>query len=163
MNFDKFDRSALIDCTYGRLFDPEAPRLPAHPILAFDQVAAISSEGGRGGVGYARAIKRVEKLDQFLASHFIGDPVVPGSLMIEGLLQLTGFFAGYIGFQGRGRAARIQRVELMNEITPADELMHFEIQIRKVIPRRQLVISSGIVKSGSKLCASIDEIWISII
>src|SRR5690349_9719630 len=118
MNVNSFDRSALIECAHGRLFDPGAPRLPAHPILAFDEIAAISSEGGDNGLGYAQGIKRVETLDQILTAHFIGDPVVPGTLMIDGLLQLTGFFAAYIGFCGRGRATRIQRAEFINEITP---------------------------------------------
>jgi 3-hydroxyacyl-[acyl-carrier protein] dehydratase/trans-2-decenoyl-[acyl-carrier protein] isomerase len=130
--------------------------------LAFDQITEISSEGGDAGLGYARATRSVKALDPILAAHFIGDPVVPGSLMIESLLQLTGFFAGYIGFRGRGRAARLRETAFIREITPADELMQFEIQIAKIVSTRVLVISRGIVKSGCKLCVSIGEIWISI-
>jgi 3-hydroxyacyl-[acyl-carrier protein] dehydratase/trans-2-decenoyl-[acyl-carrier protein] isomerase len=163
VNVSSFNRLALIECTQGRLLCPEAPRLPAHPLLAFDEVTAIASEGGSAGLGFAQATKRTEVLDPILASHFVGDPVAPGCLLIEGLLQLTGFFAGYTGFRGRGRAARLQRVEFIREITPSDELMHFEIHVRKIVSSRQLVISSGIVKADLKLCVSVGEIWISII
>ena len=157
---ESFDRSALVRCSRGSLFGADAPRLPAQPLLAFDRVAAISLEGGAFGQGFARASRRVQPLDEILAAHFVGDPVVPGSLLIEGLLQLTGFCGAFAGLTGRGRAASVEGLSFLSEITLADREIDYEIEVRKISAGRQTVIAEGLVRSGRRECLRAERVWV---
>jgi 3-hydroxyacyl-[acyl-carrier protein] dehydratase / trans-2-decenoyl-[acyl-carrier protein] isomerase len=158
-----FNRASLIECSKGKLFTTDAPRLPKEPMLAFDSIEAISAEGGAFGLGFAQARKRIASLDHLLASHFIDDPIVPGSLLVEGLLQLTGFFGAFIGLRGRGRATRIEHVEFRRGVTPADDSISFQIEIVRLLKTRRLIVSSGLARAGSTECMIARGLWVSIV
>jgi 3-hydroxymyristoyl/3-hydroxydecanoyl-(acyl carrier protein) dehydratase len=65
-----------------------ALRLPGQRLLMIDQVTAFDSEGGAAGLGWARGEKAVDPDEWFFKAHFFQDPVQPGSLGLEMLLQL---------------------------------------------------------------------------
>jgi PfaB family protein len=62
--------------------------MPRAPLLMMDRVVALNPTGGRKGLGYARAEKDVNPDEWFYKAHFHQDPVMPGSLGVDGLLQL---------------------------------------------------------------------------
>jgi 3-hydroxyacyl-[acyl-carrier protein] dehydratase / trans-2-decenoyl-[acyl-carrier protein] isomerase len=110
-----FDRSELIRCSEGTLFGESTPKLPSPPLLAFDEIIEIGIDGGKFGRGYAIARKRLSSMNWVFDSHFPEDPVMPGTMLIEGLLQLAGFFGAYVGERGKGRAARVDEVKFLAE------------------------------------------------
>src|SRR5438105_14641064 len=101
-----FRRSELIRCSEGTLFGENTPKLPSRPLLACDKIIDISMEGGRFGRGYAVARKELYSMASFFASHFPRDRAMPGTMLVDGLLQLAGFLGGYVGRLCNGRAAR---------------------------------------------------------
>jgi 3-hydroxyacyl-[acyl-carrier protein] dehydratase/trans-2-decenoyl-[acyl-carrier protein] isomerase len=138
-----FHRSDLIRCTQGTLFGANTPKLPSPPLLAFDHVLEMETEGGRYGHGYAIAAKHLASMNWVFASHFPEDPVMPGTMLVEGLLQLAGFFGAYIGGRGKGRAARIDDVRFLAEVTPKDDEVLYRIDVRRRNADHTLLIADG--------------------
>ena len=98
----------LLACGQGRLFGDGTPKIPAPPLLAFRRVEEIDKAGGKFERGYVRGSIPIADYSWAFQGHFIGDPVMPGALLLDGLLQLSGFFAGFSGLKGKGRAVRIK-------------------------------------------------------
>ena len=97
----------LLACGRGELFGPGNAQLPLPPMLMFDEISSISEDGGSHGKGQVvanLAIAGNELLNWFFDCHFKGDPVMPGCLGVDDLWQLNGFFLGWLGAPGRGRA-----------------------------------------------------------
>lgn len=76
-------------------------------------------------------------------SHFPENPVMPGTMLVEGLLQLAGFFGGYVGGRGKGRAARVDDVKFLAEVTPQDEEILYRIDVRKHSADHRLLVTEG--------------------
>ena len=146
-----FDRSELIRCSEGTLFGESTPKLPSPPLLAFDEIIEIGRAGGKFGRGYAIARKRLSSMNWVFDSHFPEDPVMPGTMLIEGLLQLAGFFGAYVGERGKGRAARVDEVKFLAEVTPQDKEILYRIDVRKHNPDQKLLLAEGSVTArGTK-------------
>ena len=142
-----YDYAALLDCGHGRLFGPGNAQLPLPPMLMFDRISAISDSGGEHGKGQIVAELAVAgnpHLDWFFKCHFAGDPVMPGCLGLDALWQLTGFFLGWSGLTGRGRASGVGEVRFMKEVTPDVKHLKYVIDIKRVIARKlKLAESDG--------------------
>lgn len=133
---DSFIYEDLLACGRGELFGPGNAQLPLPPMLMFDRIARISEEGGAHGKGEARAEFDVKPTLWFFDCHFKGDPVMPGCLGLDALWQLTGFFLGWLGLTGQGRASSVGEVKLMREVTPSVKHLQYVIDIKRVIARK---------------------------
>ena len=153
-----FGRSELIRCTEGTLFGNSTPKLPSPPLLAFDEIIEISSDGGKFGRGYAIARKRLSSMSWVFDSHFPEDPVMPGTMLIEGLLQLAGFFGAYAGERGKGRVARVDEVKFLAEVTPQDEEILYRIDVRKHNREQKLLLAEGRVVAGGTERATVGSL-----
>jgi 3-hydroxyacyl-[acyl-carrier protein] dehydratase / trans-2-decenoyl-[acyl-carrier protein] isomerase len=100
----KFDYEDLLACGRGELFGPGNAQLPLPPMLMFDRITEISRDGGAAGLGKVVAELDIRPDLWFFPCHFKGDPVMPGCLGLDALWQMTGFFLGWLGEPGRGRA-----------------------------------------------------------
>src|SRR5271154_6376915 len=98
-----FDYEDLLACGRGELF-AEGPQLPLPPLLMFDRISEIAEVGGEYGKGLVRAVLELKPDLWFFPCHFKGDPVMPGCLGLDALWQLLGFFLGWLGSPGKGRA-----------------------------------------------------------
>lgn len=105
-------------------------RLPAPPMLMFDRITAIHEDGGAYGKGYVVAELDLHPDLWFFNCHFIGDPVMPGCLGLDALWQMTGFFLGWSGSRGRGRALGGE-IKFTGQATIEKKLLEYRVDIKR--------------------------------
>ena len=136
---NSFTYDELISCAKGQMFGPGNPQLPLPPMLMCDRITNISDSGGPHDKGIIRAELDINPDLWFFPCHFEGDPVMPGCLGMDALWQLVGFFLGWSGGEGRGRALSVGEVKFTGQILPTNKLVTFEIDMKRVILRRLIM------------------------
>lgn len=137
----------LLSCGRGELFGPGNAQLPLPPMLMFDRITQISDSGGTYDKGFAEAQLDVKKNLWFFDCHFQGDPVMPGCLGLDALWQMVGFFLGWTGAPGRGRALGVGQTKFSDQVTPDRKLVQYRVDIRRVMSRKiTLGIADGLMK-----------------
>ncbi|HWL03816.1 MAG TPA: 3-hydroxyacyl-[acyl-carrier-protein] dehydratase FabA [Xanthobacteraceae bacterium] len=128
----------LLACGRGEMF-PEGPQLPLPPMLMFDRITEITEQGGAHGKGFVRAELDVNPDLWFFPCHFKGDPVMPGCLGLDALWQLLGFYLGWSGSPGKGRALGLGEVKFSGQVLPTVKKVVYGIDIKRVM-RSKLVL-----------------------
>ncbi|HUF86486.1 MAG TPA: 3-hydroxyacyl-[acyl-carrier-protein] dehydratase FabA [Thermohalobaculum sp.] len=147
-----YDYQDLLACARGELFGPGNAQLPAPPMLMFDRITSIAADGGAEGKGQVVAELDVKPDLWFFECHFPGDPVMPGCLGLDALWQLTGFFLGWLGMPGRGRALGVGEVKFSGMVTPANKLVRYSVDLKRVIDRRlKLGIADGAMAADGEV------------
>jgi 3-hydroxyacyl-[acyl-carrier protein] dehydratase/trans-2-decenoyl-[acyl-carrier protein] isomerase len=136
---DSFEYEDLLACGRGELFGEGNAQLPLPPMLMFDRISEIAEAGGEHGKGLVRAELNVTPDLWFFPCHFKGDPVMPGCLGIDALWQMVGFFLGWLGAPGRGRALGLGEVKLSGQVQPSVKKVVYGIEIKRVM-RSKLVL-----------------------
>jgi 3-hydroxyacyl-[acyl-carrier protein] dehydratase / trans-2-decenoyl-[acyl-carrier protein] isomerase len=134
-----FEYEDLLACGRGELFGSGNAQLPLPPMLMFHRISDISEEGGEHGKGRIRAELEVKPDLWFFGCHFKGDPVMPGCLGLDALWQMLGFFLGWLGAPGRGRALGLGELKFSGQVLPTVKKVIYGIEIKRVI-RRKLVL-----------------------
>ncbi|HHJ39965.1 MAG: 3-hydroxyacyl-[acyl-carrier-protein] dehydratase FabA [Methylothermaceae bacteria B42] len=136
---NSFTYEELLQCARGELFGPGNAQLPAPPMLMFDRITHISDEGGTYGKGEVVAELDIKPDLWFFDCHFPGDPVMPGCLGLDAMWQLVGFFLGWLGAPGRGRALGAGEVKFRGQVLPTNQLVIYKVNFKRVM-LRQLVM-----------------------
>lgn len=141
-----YDMEQLVECGYGRLFGPGNAKLPINQMLMLDRITHISDDGGEYGRGQIIAELDIHPDLWFFACHFPGDPVMPGCLGLDALWQLVGFYLGWRGYPGKGRALGAGEVKFTGEILPTNKKVVYDLSISRTIDRKLVMgIADGTV------------------
>lgn len=131
-----YDYDDLLACGRGELFGPGNAKLPAPPMLMLDRIPHISLEGGAFGKGELRAELDINPDLWFFKCHFLGDPVMPGCLGVDAMWQLVGFYLGWIGGKGSGRALGVGEVKFTGQVLPTNKKVEYQIDFKRIINRK---------------------------
>ena len=147
-----FDLQGLLACARGELFGPGNPQLPLPPMLMFDRIVKISEIGGSANKGEMEAEMDVDPNLWFFKCHFLGDPVMPGCLGLDAMWQMVGFFLGWLGGLGKGRALGVGEVKFTGMVLPTAKKVSYYIEFKRVIMRKLVLgIADGVVKVDGKV------------
>ncbi len=141
-----FEREELLKCGHGEMFGPGNARLPIGNMLMMDRITHISAEDGEHGKGEIIAELDINPDLWFSECHFPEDPVMPGCLGLDAMWQIVGFFLGWKGNPGRGRALGSGEVKFTGQVLPTAKKVTYNIQMKRVIERKLVMgIADGTV------------------
>jgi len=126
----------LLACGRGEMFGPGNAQLPLPPMLMFDRIVSITENGGRYDSGQIVAELDIHPDLWFFKCHFEGDPVMPGCLGLDAMWQLVGFYLGWMGGPGRGRALGAGEVKFSGQVLPTGKKVTYYIDLKRVIMRK---------------------------
>jgi len=146
-NKSSFTKKELLDCGHGRMFGEGNAQLPVGNMLMMDRITDISSDGGSHGKGELHAELDITPDLWFFDCHFPGDPVMPGCLGLDAMWQSVGFFLGWLGNPGHGRALGVGEVKFTGQVLPTAKKVTYHIELSRVISRRLVMgVADGVVK-----------------
>ena len=133
----------IIECGKGNLFGKGNAQLPAPPMLMFDRITNVNKDGGVHGKGEITAELDINEDLWFFKCHFLGDPIMPGCLGLDALWQMLGFYLGWLGHPGKGRALGVGEIKFVEEIKPDKELIKYKVSLKKSLNKKGLSIGYG--------------------
>jgi 3-hydroxyacyl-[acyl-carrier protein] dehydratase / trans-2-decenoyl-[acyl-carrier protein] isomerase len=139
---DSYDYENLLACGRGELFGEGNAQLPLPPMLMFDRITSIAETGGEHGKGRVVAQLDIKPDLWFFSCHFKGDPVMPGCLGLDALWQMLGFFLGWLGAPGKGRALGVSEIKFTGMVLPSVKQLEYIVDLKRVI-RRKLTLGVG--------------------
>ena len=142
----------LIDCANGKLFGPGNAKLPSPPMLMFDRVINIQNEKGKFNKGLVEAELDIKEKLWFFDCHFKEDPVMPGCLGLDAMWQLVGFYLGWVGEPGKGRALGVNAVKFTGEVLKNVKIAKYQVNIKRILKKEGAVVglADGILFSDNK-------------
>lgn len=148
---NSFSKEELIACGHGELFGEGNAQLPTDNMLMLDRITHISETGGAYGKGQIVAELDIHPDLWFFECHFPGDPVMPGCLGLDAMWQLVGFFLGWKGNPGRGRALGAGEIKFTGQVLPTAKKVEYRLDLRRVIERKLIMgIADGSVSVDGK-------------
>jgi len=153
---DSYSYEELLTCSRGELFGPGNAQLPSPNMLMLDRITRIAETGGSYSKGEIKAELDIKPDLWFFECHFKDDPVMPGCLGLDAMWQLVGFYLGWLGHPGRGRALGVGEVKFSGQVLPTGKTVEYQIDIKRVIAR-------GLVMGIADATMSIDgrEIYVA--
>jgi 3-hydroxyacyl-[acyl-carrier protein] dehydratase/trans-2-decenoyl-[acyl-carrier protein] isomerase len=135
-----YNYEELIDCANGKLFGPGNAKLPSPPMLMFNRITAIAEDKGKYNKGLVEAELNIEKNLWFFECHFKEDPVMPGCLGLDAMWQLVGFYLGWKGEPGKGRALGVNSVKFTGEVLRTVKIAKYEVNIKRILKKEGAVV-----------------------
>ena len=135
-NQSSYTKEELLTCGQGGMFGEGNAQLPLPPMLMFDRIVSITEDGGAYDNGQIIAELDINPDLWFFDCHFTGDPVMPGCLGLDAMWQLVGFYLGWKGGPGRGRALGAGEVKFSGQVLPESKMVTYKIDLKRVRLRK---------------------------
>ena len=154
----------LIDCGNGKLFGLGNARLPLPPMLMFDRISEVSENKGVYKKGLIKAELDIKDSLWFFECHFKEDSVMPGCLGLDAMWQLVGFYLGWLGKPGKGRALGVNSVKFTGEVLKTAKLASYEIDMKRIILKEGATVglANGILKADGKKIYSAENLKVGL-
>ena len=154
----------LIKCGNGELFGPGNAKLPLPPMLMFDRITEIEENKGAFKKGVLKAELDVKNELWFFDCHFKEDPVMPGCLGLDAMWQLVGFYLGWLGNPGRGRALGVGAVKFTGEVLKNVKIATYEIDMKRILVKEGTTVglANGILKADDKKIYSAENLKVGL-
>ena len=160
---NKFTYEQLLECAKGLLFGKGNAQLPHPPMLMFDRISDINETGGEFNKGQVVAELDVNPDLWFFKCHFIGDPVMPGCLGLDVMWQLLGFYLGWLGQPGKGRALGVGEVKFYGQVLATAKKVTYHISLKRVILRKLILgIADGFMKVDGKIIYEVKDMKVGL-
>ena len=151
MKQSSFTYEQLIECGKGLLFGKGNAQLPMPPMLMFDRITSINENGGFFEKGEVVAELDIRENLWFFECHFKDDPVMPGCLGLDAMWQLLGFYLGWLGQPGRGRALGVGEVKFTGQVLQTVKKVSYHISLKRLILRKLILgVGDGILKADGQ-------------
>ena len=159
-----YNYDELIDCGKGKLFGKGNAKLPLPPMLMFDRITEITDNGGNFKKGHVKAELDVNKDMWFFNCHFKDDPVMPGCLGLDAMWQLVGFYLGWLGEPGKGRALGVNEVKFSGEVLEKVKLAIYEIHIKRILKKEGATVglANGLLKTDGKIIYTAENLKVGL-
>ena len=153
MQKNSFTYDELIACAKGELFGEGNAKLPLPPMLMFDRITKIDNKSGEFKKGIIKAELDIKDNLWFFDCHFQGDPVMPGCLGLDAMWQLVGFFLGWTGEPGKGRALGVNSVKFKGEVLKNVRMATYEINMKRILKKEGTTVglANGILSADGKV------------
>jgi len=150
---NSFKYEELIKCANGELFGPGNAKLPSPPMLMFDRIMNIEDNKGIYKKGLIEAELDIKEKMWFFDCHFKEDPVMPGCLGLDAMWQLVGFFLGWIGEPGKGRALGVNSVKFTGEVLKNVKIAKYKVDMKRILKKEGTVVglANGVLLADNKL------------
>ena len=150
---DSYDYKELIDCGKGLIFGEGNAKLPLPPMLMFDRITKIQENSGIYKKGFIKAELDIKDDLWFFNCHFQDDPVMPGCLGLDAMWQLVGFYLGWIGNPGKGRALGVSTVKFTGEVLKKVKIATYKINIKRILKKEGAVVglANGTLDADGKV------------
>ena len=164
MQKNSYNYDELISCGEGKLFGEGNAKLPLPPMLMFDRITEIKKDAGEFKKGFIKAELDIKDNLWFFDCHFQKDPVMPGCLGLDAMWQLVGFYLGWIGNPGKGRALGVGTVKFTGEVLQDVKLVKYEIDMKKIMsPGGTTVgLANGLVLADGKKIYSAENLKVGL-
>ena len=159
-----YNYDELIDCGNGKLFGPGNAKLPLPPMLMFDRITEISENKGAYKKGVIKAVLDIKDNLWFFNCHFKDDPVMPGCLGLDAMWQLVGFYLGWLGNPGKGRALGVGTVKFTGEVLKNIKKATYEINIKRILIKEGTTVglANGSLKADEKIIYSAENLKVGL-
>ena len=153
MQKNSYNYNELISCGEGKLFGEGNAKLPLPPMLMFDRITKIKEDAGEFKKGFIQAELDIKDNLWFFDCHFQKDPVMPGCLGLDAMWQLVGFYLGWIGEPGKGRALGVNSVKFTGEVLKNINIATYEINVKRILKKEGTAVglANGSLSADGKI------------
>jgi 3-hydroxyacyl-[acyl-carrier protein] dehydratase/trans-2-decenoyl-[acyl-carrier protein] isomerase len=164
MEKNSYNYNELIDCGNGKLFGEGNAKLPLPPMLMFDRISEINEKNGDFKKGFVRAELDIKDDLWFFDCHFRGDPVMPGCLGLDAMWQLVGFYLGWSGEPGKGRALGVGAVKFTGEVLKKVKIAKYEINIKRILKKEGTCVglANGTLSADGKIIYTAENLKVGL-
>ena len=164
MQKNSYNYQELIDCGKGKLCGEGNAKLPLPPMLMFDRITKINQSDGLFKKGVIKAELDIKDTLWFFDCHFQDDPVMPGCLGLDAMWQLVGFYLGWTGEPGKGRALGVNAVKFTGEVLKEIKMAEYEINIKRILKKTgtSVGLANGILRADNKIIYTAENLKVGL-